>query len=229
MNEKEIVSQATSYVAKLLRARFGKGPESIGVFLSDKCIMFHLRNFMGPVEQFLLTQEEEKAFRHTRELLMESLLPEMKIYLKEIAGLGISEFYYDWGLHNASGMIVGLIQPIPGEPSADYEGKELLHAQIAQVTAEIQKTPEYMDSWWVAPRALAVFRQGITLLLEKEMVELGYSEVLKAAKRRLEKRKLEQEVEAGEILDKTVTDVYVDWDFDRDRSIAVYIFKEDVR
>ncbi|GGN97787.1 Na-translocating system protein MpsC family protein [Saccharibacillus kuerlensis] len=225
MNEKETISLVTSYVGKLLRKRFGKGPESVSVFLCERCIVFHLKNFMGPVEKFLLTQEEEKAFRYTRELLMESLLPELKVFLQENAGMDVSEFYYDWGVHNASGAIVGMFDP-KTEHSPDYPGKADVHNKVIDVTAAIQKIPEHIDSWWVHPKMLAVFRQGITVLLEKEMVELGYTEVLKAAKRRLEKRMLEQEANAGAILNKTLTDLYADWDFDRDRSIVIYIFQE---
>ena len=225
MNEKETISLVTSYVGKLLRTRFGKGPESVNAFLCERCLVLHLRNFMGPVEKFLLTQEEEKAFRYTRELLMESLLPELKAFLQEHTGLDVSEFYYDWGVHNASGVIVGMFNAAPGAPE-EYPGKEGVHEQVVKVTAAIQKVPEHIDSWWVTPRMLAVFRQGITVLLEKEMVELGYTEVLKATKRRLEKRMLEQDANAGAILNKTLTDLYADWDFDRDRSVVIYIFQE---
>nr|WP_172195902.1 Na-translocating system protein MpsC family protein [Saccharibacillus qingshengii] len=225
MNEKETISLVTSYVGKLLRTRFGKGPESVSAFLCERCLVLHLRNFMGPVEKFLLTQEEEKAFRYTRELLMESLLPELKAFLQEHTGLDVSEFYYDWGVHNASGVIVGMFNAAPGAPE-EYPGKEEVHEQVVKVTAAIQKVPEHIDSWWVTPRMLAVFRQGITVLLEKEMVELGYTEVLKATKRRLEKRMLEQDANAGAILNKTLTDLYADWDFDRDRSVVIYIFQE---
>ncbi|MCQ4086431.1 Na-translocating system protein MpsC family protein [Saccharibacillus sp. JS10] len=225
MNEKETISLVTSYVGKLLRRRFGKGPESVSVFLNERCIVFHLRNFMGPVEKFLLTQEEEKAFRYTRELLMESLLPELQVFLREHAEIQVSEFYYDWGVHNASGAIVGLFHPV-SEPAPDYPGKADVHEKVIEVTAAIQKVPEYIDSWWVNARMLAVFRQGITVLLEKEMVELGYTEVLKSAKRRLEKRMLEQQADAGIILNRTLTDLYADWDFNIDRSIVIYIFEE---
>ncbi|MEJ8306126.1 Na-translocating system protein MpsC family protein [Saccharibacillus sacchari] len=225
MTEKETISLVTSYVGKLLRTRFGKGPESVSVFLSERCIVFHLRNFMGPVEKFLLTQEEEKAFRYTRELLMESLLPELTDFLRDHTGMNVSEFYYDWGVHNASGAIIGMFDPKPAH-SPDYPGKADLHEKVIEVTAAIQKVPEHIDSWWVNPRMLAVFRQGITVLLEKEMVELGYTEVLKAAKRRLEKRMLEQDADAGIILSKKLTDLYADWDFNLDRSIVIYIFEE---
>ncbi|WP_235945997.1 Na-translocating system protein MpsC family protein [Saccharibacillus alkalitolerans] len=225
MNEKETISLVTSYVGKLLRNRFGKGPEAVNVFLCERCIVFHLRNFMGPVEKFLLTQEEEKAFRYTRELLMESLLPELKVFLQENADLNVSEFYYDWGVHNASGAIVGMFGSAL-DSQEDYPGKEDVHEKVVNVTAAIQKIPEHIDSWWVTPKMLAVFRQGITVLLEKEMVELGYTEVLKATKRRLEKRMLEQDANAGAILNKKLTDLYADWDFDRDRSVVIYIFQE---
>ena len=138
MNDQEMVSLATSYTTKLLRNRFGKGPESVSVYISDQCIVFHLRNFISPVEQFLLKQEEEQAFRYTRELIMKSMLPELKTFLNDHLNLSIDELYYDWGMYNASGMIVGLNNHNFGI-SADYKGKQEVHDQILNITDIVQK------------------------------------------------------------------------------------------
>ncbi|ANF95730.1 Na-translocating system protein MpsC family protein [Paenibacillus bovis] len=224
MKYRQFISQATSFTTKLLRNRFGKGPQSVNIALNDQCIIFHLREFISPVENFLLSQEEEEAFRYTRELIMKSMLPELRSFLQEHLEMEITDMYYDWGMHNASGIIVGLLEA-GWKDTLDYEGREAVHAQIIEVTRHVQKAPEIITSWWVNPKTLVVFRQGIIILIEKELIDLGLGSLLKTAKRRLEKRMLLQAVQLDTVLGKSVADLYVDWNFDQDHSVIVYIFE----
>lgn len=224
MNDQQLVSLATSYTTKLLRSRFGKGPESISVYVTGKCVIFHLKNCISPVEKFLLNQEEEQAFRYTRELIMKSMLPELKNFLNEDLNLTVDELYYDWGIHNASGIIVGLDTAHFEEP-IDYNGKQEAHDQILDVISIVQKRSSYIDSWWVNSKILVIFRKGITILLEKELFKLGYEQQLRVAKRKLEKGLLKKNTNLGQLFDKKLADIYIDWDFDLDHSTFVYTFK----
>lgn len=218
-------NQIAAFTGKLLRDRFGKGPESVHVSVGNYAIALHIRNFIGPVEKFLLNKEEEKAFRYTRELLMESLLPELKAYLEKEMDIRLEEVYYDWGLHNASGIIVGLKadQTIEAE---DYAGREALHNEVNRITGIVQKVPRKVYSWWMNPKTLIVVREGILILIEKELISTGFEEVLRTTKRKLEKRYFEEETQLGGILGRTLADFYVDWDFDRDKSVIACTFQD---
>lgn len=223
MSITELTSQLSSFTGRLLRERFGKGPESIHASIGDQCIALHIRNFIGPVERFLLNKEEEQAFRYTRELLMKSLLPELAAYLKESMAVEVGELFYDWGIHNASGMIVALIKN-DDVPIDDYAGREEVHIQINEVSRKVQKEPVYTDSWWLGPRILIIKREGIMIPLEKELIGLGYENTLKTTKRKMEKRYLEDTTTIAQMLGKELADIYVDWDFDKDTSVIAYTF-----
>ncbi|MFD1886662.1 Na-translocating system protein MpsC family protein [Paenibacillus wenxiniae] len=224
MKHKEMISQSTSYVTKLLRSRFGKGPQSVKIVLSERSIVFQLRNFISPVEDFLLVHNEEETFRYTRELIMNAVLEDLRNFLQQELGLPISDMYYDWGVHNASGIIVGLIEVHPNEQAPHYEGKAALEGELSNILEKIQKRPEHIDSWWVDPSILCVYRRGITKLIELELIELGHLDVLKTAKRRLEKRLITEKLNTQEHIGKSQHELYLDWDFDRDDGIILYIF-----
>ncbi|MEI2397705.1 Na-translocating system protein MpsC family protein [Paenibacillus phytohabitans] len=224
MSTTELTSQLSSFTGRLLRERFGKGPESIHASIGKQCIALHIRNFIGPVERFLLNKEEEQAFRYTRELLMKSLLPELAAYLKETTAMEVGELFYDWGIHNASGMIVALIKN-DVMVIDDYAGRQEVHAQINEVSRKVQKEPVYTDSWWLGPRILIIKREGILIPLEKELIGLGYENTLKTTKRKMEKRYLEDTTTIAPMLGKELSDIYVDWDFDKDTSVIAYTFQ----
>ncbi|KAA8998779.1 DUF2294 family protein [Paenibacillus spiritus] len=223
MSTIDLSGQLSSFAGRLLRERFGKGPESIYASIGKQCITLHIRNFIGPVERFLLSKEEEQAFRYTRELLMKSLLPELSSFLKSEMDIEVGEIFYDWGIHNASGMIVALTKN--DDTYVDhYAGREEVHAQIVEVSRKVQKEPDFIDSWWLNPRTLIIKREGILILLEKELIDLGYENTLKTTKRKMEKRYLEETTTIAPLLGKELSDIYVDWDFEKDTSVIAYTF-----
>ncbi len=225
MNAKSIITQATSYTTKLLRNRFGKGPESVSIHLCTNCVVFHLKNFISPVEKFLISQEEEEAFRYTRDLIMKSVLPELRSFLQYQLNMNVLDWYYDWGLHHASGVIVALLGP-EITPTPDYKHKQIIHQQIIQTTSALQRTPEYIDSWWVNTRMLFIFRRGTTNLLEKEFITLGYEHMLRVTKDRLEKRLLQKRTDIESMVGRQIADLYVDWNFEQDHSMIIYLFED---
>jgi uncharacterized protein YbcI len=218
--------EVSSYIGKLLRDNFGKGPESVYVSLNNSIITMYLRNFISPMESVLMGRDEEKTVQQTRDMLMQSLVPEIKAYVKIVTGLEIQEFYYDWGLHNKSGIFVGICtETFKKEDfhTQSYIGKEMIHKEIINLSYHAQKTPEEVISTLINPRTLVIIRNGILVNIEKELIRLGHNEILTIAKRNLEKKLLHNNNHFDSILNTKVIDIFVDWDFKLDRSAIVFI------
>ncbi|SEO81155.1 Uncharacterized conserved protein [Paenibacillus sophorae] len=111
-----------------------------------------------------------------------------------------------------------------GEAFTDeYAKQDEVHNQINEVSSKVQRFPDFTVSWWINPRMLIIKREGIMIPLEKELIELGYENTLKTTKRKMEKRYLETTTIAP-LLGKELADIYVDWDFDKDKSVIAYTF-----
>ncbi|MGG1400808.1 Na-translocating system protein MpsC family protein [Bacillus salipaludis] len=226
MENKQVHLELASYIGRTLRENFGKGPESVFVSYNQSILTVYLRNFLTPSENVLLAQEQEAIVQTTRDMLMQTLIPEFKAYIKILTGMEIKEFYYDWGLHNKSGVFIGISTSLKalGEIINDsYEGKEQLHQEIKRISIQAQKEPEEVESYLLNQRTLVVLRQGILVSIEKELIRLGSSETLKLAKRNLEKRLLHNSNHFESILHTKVNDIFVDWDFGLDKSAIVLI------
>ncbi|MCM3568028.1 Na-translocating system protein MpsC family protein [Neobacillus mesonae] len=220
--------EVSSYIGKLLRDNFGKGPESVYVSINNSIITMYLRNFITPMENVLMARDEEKTVMQTRDMLMQSLIPEIKAYVKIVTGLDIKEFYYDWNLHNKSGIFTGICSELfKDEDLHDftYPGKERIHKEISDVSLHAQKVPDEIVSILLNPRTLIVIRNGILVSIEKELIRLGYRETLKIAKRNLEKTLLHNNHNFESILNTKVLDIFIDWDLQLDRSSIVFILK----
>ncbi|MBA2939909.1 DUF2294 family protein [Paenibacillus sp. CGMCC 1.16610] len=227
--EKQMHNELTGHVGRLLREAFGKGPESIFVSINRPFAVIYLRSFLSATEKILLQQDKVFSILNTRDLVMKSLIPEIKAYLLLLTDMQIREFYYDWDLHNHSGIMVGIESDESRESrlhnalEQSYTGKEALHKEIDTISCQVQKSPEELYSFMINERTLLVIRNGILISIEKELIRIGHEESLKLAKRNLEKSRLHNNSHFPTILKMKVLDVFVDWDFDLDRSIITFI------
>lgn len=222
----QITNELSSYISKILRGHFGRGPESVNVSLGFTFITIYLRNFLTPTEKVLLSQNQEGNVLQTRDMVMQLLIPEIKAYIKFVTGMEIREFYYDWGLHNKSGMFMGISsdsssieQPI----FENYTGKEEIHNELINISQEAEKVPGEIYSYRMNERTLLVIRNGILVRIEKQLIRQGFKEQLKIAKRALEKDLLHNNNHFQGILGTKVMDIFVDWDFDLDKSVIAFV------
>lgn len=233
LNSKQVQTELGSYIGRTLRENFGKGPESVFVSYNHSILTVYLRNFISPSESVLLAQKQETIVQRTRDMLMQTIIPECKAYIKILTGIEVSEFYYDWGLHNKSGIFVCIgssnaeSENIKDNEinleSTEYNGKKRLHEEIEIISLKVEKEPEETLSYLLNDRTLVVIRNGILVPIEKELIRLGSSESLKIAKRNLEKGFLHNNNNFESILQTRVIDIYVDWDFQLDKSVIVLI------
>lgn len=220
--EKEI----SGYIGRLLRENFGRGPGNVFCTISNPFVSIYITNFLSPMENTLLTNQQSVYVQKTRDLMMETLEEEIKSYIESNTNDKIKEFYYDWNLDDKSGMFLFIFeQDQPGRFDA-YDNKNLVEQETIELSMEIQKAPEKTDSKLLNERTLIIVRRGILISLEKEFIQLGFQETLKIAKRKLEKKVINQHLHSYEkYLKANVTDYFVDWNFDRDKSYTLFILK----
>jgi uncharacterized protein YbcI len=181
---------------------------------------------MSPMERVLMEEDQVKSILRMRDTMMSKLCPEIKVFVQITTGVEIEEWYYDWGLHNRTGVIVGISAELFTDEqvmNTQYQGKDIIHNEILKISAQAEKRPEDLFSCQLNSRILMVIRNGIFVTIEKELIRLGYQDILKVAKRNMEKSFLHtNHNQLDAVLGKRVTDVFVDWNFDLDKSVIIY-------
>ncbi|UOQ45334.1 DUF2294 domain-containing protein [Halobacillus salinarum] len=226
MDTRSIQSEISSYVGRLLRDNFGKGPASVYVSLVEPYVTIYLKDFLAPMERVLVGKDHTRRVEETRDLLMEELIPDIKATWKATTGIEIKEMYYDWSLSNRSGVFIGILntQSRMDEHLEDYEHKINIHHEVIQLSKKAEKPPENLESFMLNNRTLIVVRDGILVPIEKALIEAGHSEVLKLTKRNLERNLINQS-SFEDILNTSIEDYFVDWDFQKDISYILFILK----
>ncbi|RFU69687.1 DUF2294 family protein [Bacillus sp. V59.32b] len=224
--ERDREKELGSYIGRLLRENFGRGPESVFASINKPFITVYITNFLSPMEKALVNQEQSIYVEKTRDMLMETLIEEIKAYIKIHIGMDIEEFYYDWNLDSPSGMFVAISAENNQSIIDSYENQDEIHNEIARVSKEAEKQPDTIYSYFINSRTLLIIRTGFLVNIEKELIKLGFQDTLRVTKRNLEKRLIhEHRYNFETYLDAQLTDFFVDWDFERDRSSIIFILK----
>ncbi|MCM3165090.1 DUF2294 domain-containing protein [Metabacillus litoralis] len=142
MDDNEIVSlqkDISGYVGKMFRESFGKGPQSVYTSVGYTYITIYLRNFLTPSERVLLEQDQVMTIMQMRDKLMDTLIPELKAFIEISTSKKIREIYYDWNLHNKSGMITCISSEsfTPKDSlKENYLGKEKIDYEVIQISKQ---------------------------------------------------------------------------------------------
>ncbi|MCF6139219.1 Na-translocating system protein MpsC family protein [Pseudalkalibacillus berkeleyi] len=217
-------SDISSYVGKLLRDHFGKGPGSVYVSISDPFVTIYVKGFLSATERVLYSENHEKTLKKTRDFVMDKIGDEISAYIEEVTEISIEELYYDWSLENQSGMFLG-VGSLSAEDSQDtFPGKDTVHDEVILMSEQVEKRPERIRSWKINSRTLIVLREGILVEIEKQLIKDGHREILRKSKDKIEKHMLNVKNISSQI-ESEVEDYFIDWNFNKDQSYTVLILK----
>ncbi len=225
--EKTTHTKVASYISTLLRTHFGKGPTSVFVTVQSPFIAIHLRGFLSPSEKILLKQGEHRRVLELRDLLMNQLKIDIKSDLQQMAELDIDYVYADWNLDDQTGLILAITKDKTPAGNIRWDSAiavDAIRGEVEEASRKAQKTPDLTELYWLNNRMLLIERSGIFVEIEKELIRGGFIEELKLVKRPLERRLLlETHIEA--ILKQPILEVFLDWDFVRDKGYILLLLE----
>lgn len=228
MTEKLRIQNAIAKYTELFwEMHFGEKPQQITVTFRPPFLLIHLSGFLLPAERLFLSQGRENKVLETRDLLIDSLKPDLLIGLQEHSAWELQNLYADWDLANESGLLIATmdkredLEEFPWPESVD---EETLQEIIMLNSMRTQKKPDETRIYWLNDHLLLVERVGIMVEIEKQLIKNGIIEELRLAKRPLE-HQIVKLFNLEETLKSRVRELYVDWNFKEDFSYMVLLLE----
>ncbi len=222
-----VQQEISSFIGRLFRKNFGKGPELIYVSIRYSFISIYLKNFLSHMESALLELNQEVTIREVRETIMQKLVPEIQHYIRNLTGTEVADFYFDWDLQRKSGIILGVSSDpfLDLPPSADEKFKQSqLDQQFLSMFQITHQEPDSIETYLLNDRTLLVIRHGKMQAIEQELIRLGYEKMVGMAKKNMDRAMIEASG-LDRILGSKIEDFYVIWNASLNQSIFV-IFLE---
>ncbi|MGD7044753.1 Na-translocating system protein MpsC family protein [Jeotgalibacillus proteolyticus] len=222
------MADLTSFIEEFVEKHFGQKPNVSMVFTHPYITLIHLQNFLLPSENILVQQGNEKRVLETRDFMIYSLKSEFLESIGSMTDRQYSELYADWNLETGTGMLLAISDSGQKNESLTWpdDVDEDTVRQIFMINSiHTEKKPDSIQYFWLNDRYLLIERSGIMVDIEKELIKIGNEEQLRLAKRPMEYRILKL-FNLNEALNKTVTELFVDWDFHKDKGYHVLILDE---
>lgn len=226
LNLHEKLKYISSYTSKLLRNKFGRGPESCFAATADHFLVLQIRGFISPMEEVLLQEKHSIQVDFARTVVMKNVMAELKGVIQVSFDVEVKSFYHDWNFPNNTGVIIAsLNSPLNQMEKSETFDFALLEAEVSRISCLVEKTPEEIFSFQISSKLFIVKREGILVPIEKALIEAGFRRELHFTKDELEKKYLHRHGRFDQVFKQEVSDIFVDWDFDEDNSLICFILK----
>jgi uncharacterized protein YbcI len=213
----------SSYISKLLRKKFGRGPQSCYTTICRNYLVTYIRGFLTPMEDVLLQQGQSKYVDHARAVIIDHLLDEVKGVIQVTLDVDVEEAYHDWNLPNNSGILMFVLEREVEPPANVVFDLQRLESEIGRISLLVEKVPDKIHTYPISPSIVLIEREGILVPIEKALISRGFQQELQFTKDQLEKTHFHREGRFEEIFQKSVRDIFIDWNFKKDKSMMAFI------
>jgi uncharacterized protein YbcI len=219
----EDLLQLSSTLSKLLKRRFGKGPETCFVnFHSNRLIVF-VRNYITPSEEVLIKSDKMSLAYNFRSAVMGTVFKEFAQEASSILNVTFDSFYGDWDYDTNTGILL-----LGNENNDNWSNKatELhinrrLFEQIVKVGSEVHKAPNRLELIRVNQSIYVVECNGIMLQIEKVLFEKGHFDILQERSREIKKSYVQHKEVFSQIVGRRIDGFYMIWDYKTDRCYVI--------
>ncbi|MFD1637718.1 Na-translocating system protein MpsC family protein [Evansella tamaricis] len=226
MNNQDILSKISSYTSKMLRQKFGRGPESCRATLGINHLVLYIRGFVSPMEEVLLKTSQTAYVNHARDVIIKHVMEELKGVVQISLDVEVEEYFHDWNFTNNTGMLMLVLNgTTETEQVHPNFNKQALELEVARITSLVQREPDAIKTYILSENVILVERIGILIPIEKALILKGYSSELLLTKDDLEKSYFHRDANFNTIFTTPVQDLFIDWDFKEDKSMVGFVLK----
>ncbi|MBY0121761.1 Na-translocating system protein MpsC family protein [Bacillus sp. S/N-304-OC-R1] len=223
-NQEDLL-QLSSTLSKMLKQRFGKGPESCFVTLHTGKLIVYIRNFITPAEEVLITTEEMNLAYDFRTLLMNHIAKELITHdAFKVLDFNYVSFHQDWDYETNTAIL--LFEEESLSTDLDVKNKPYYYEKMAQqikyISAELHKAPQAMELMKISPNLLAVRCSGVMLEIEKVLNKKGHQDLLQERSWEIKKSFQDKKDSFTNIIGKEVECIYILWDYIKDRNFIFF-------
>ncbi|WP_161568183.1 Na-translocating system protein MpsC family protein [Anaerobacillus alkaliphilus] len=212
-----------SLFSKMLKQRFGKGPETCLVTIYDSRLTVFIRKYITPAEEVLIESNQYNLAYEFRNVVIAKVIDEFVEEAKVILGHPLHTYFCDWDYEKNTGVIV-----IDNGKSYEYSEsmistklKGKLAEQIARVSSGVHKVPSSIDIIKLNQNMFAVECQETMLEVEKVLFRKDCMDILQERSREIKKSYVNQRELFELAFGRVIEGLFMTWDFKNDRS---YIF-----
>ncbi|WP_246944144.1 Na-translocating system protein MpsC family protein [Bacillus pinisoli] len=219
-NQEDLL-QLGSSLSRMLKQRFGKGPETCFVTLHSERLTIFVRNFITPAEEVLIERNQINLAYKFRNTVMEKVYQQFIEVAEKKLSLTFDVCISDWDYELNTGMI--LVER-KSQPSDWSDAKPLvgrLLNLIQDISTENHKVPKSTRVMKINQNIVGIQFEGIMLQTEKVLFHKGYHDLLLEHSLQIKNSYKENKNYFEPVFGRNVEGIYMTWNYHSDQC---YIF-----
>ncbi|GAE37051.1 Na-translocating system protein MpsC family protein [Halalkalibacter akibai] len=221
------LTHLSSYISKVLKLKFGKGPETCMAAMGNNLLIVRVHHFMTPTEKVLYEENEVGLALRVRTILMETIFKEISEDVAMLIGLKFTSFYHDWDYKTNQGIL--LFMAGDSFEHGDWlknEGYELaLCEKVQSVCGNVHKKPSIVNIIKVSPNLCVVECLDVLIKTEHLLHSGGYHDILSERSYEIRENFTRYKSEFQSILNMNITQMFLVWDYNKNKSFLVFCMK----
>lgn len=218
----------SSTLSKLLKRRFGKGPETCYVNGDEEKKYIFMRNFITPAEEVLLGNKQWEFAIHFRTAIIEAVIKEFSFEISKTLDQTYTNFYHDWNYEKNTGMILLVNGKANAEERLPLGTKNGILAMIDKIGSHFHKSPENLTILKYAPSICIIEADGIMAPLENLVYQMGNMNLLYRYSESAKKGYFEHKLSLEDVFNRIIEDIFIMWDYQNDKSFLVFTFRKEM-
>jgi uncharacterized protein YbcI len=215
----------SSKFSKILKSKFGKGPETCYVVFKENRLFIYISNFMTAAEEVLVKNDQVNLANKFRTAVINLICKEFLPEATKVMDLPFQTFYHDWNYGTNKGIIIIEPRHIQSDASNDISFSEHdLFKLMNQVSAKIHKVPEgYKLVKWNQNVCIVECR-GVLLSMDRYLYQQGLTDILVEHSREMKMYYLNRKELFENVFNREIDDLFITWDYEQDKNFIVFNF-----
>jgi uncharacterized protein YbcI len=212
----------SSTFSKIIKRRFGKGPESSIIYLKKNRLYVFIRNFITPAEEVLIVNKEIGLATNFRSSVIKAVFEEFIPEASKVVGTEFYSYYHDWNYDKNTGVLL-LEYPssVKDEKVIEPDINHLLRL-VEAVGSRIHKKPNNVKVILNTHNICVVEAIGVQSPIETVLFEKGKSELLGQQLRELKEQYKTSKNQFEMILNRKIDDIFILGDHKKDRYEIIF-------
>jgi uncharacterized protein YbcI len=224
-NQENLVYLSSKF-SKLLKRRFGKGPEACNVFLKGNRFYVYMRQFITPAEDVLMNQGQLELAHNFRSTVMNSVTQEFIPEVSKILGISFDYFFHDWNYDKNTGILLLDQAQSNHEENIDNSFQTSLFHLIENVGSKYTKKPASSKIVKFTQNICATESKDVLLPLEKLAYEKGNVDLLLHHAWNIKDGYWKNKEQFESLFGRLIEDMFIMWDYKNNRNYLVFIFNK---
>lgn len=214
----------SSKFSKMLKSRFGKGPETCYVVLKENKLYIYISNFITPAEEVLVGSGKVDLATHFRYAVIDAIYGEFIPEASKVLGVAFDTYFHDWNYNTNKGILIVENSKAKPTPKIDVLFEKDLIRLIERVSSKLQKIPDLFKIVKFNSNICTIECKGVMLPIDRLLYEKGSTNLLLERSRQIKNGFLEHKPLFEETFNRMIEELFIVWDYDTDRSLIVFNF-----